>query len=75
MWATITKPFAWLMRTLYAWTGSYGLSLFLFALAVNIILAPFMAKSKKSSMRTTRLQPKMQEIQARHAGNQQKLNE
>lgn len=75
MWATITKPFAWLMRTLYGWTGSYGLSLFLFALAVNIILAPFMAKSKKSSMRTTRLQPKIQELQARHSGNQQKLNE
>ena len=75
MWATITKPFAWLMIKLYEWTGSYGLSIILFALAVNLILAPFMAKSKKSSMRTIRLQPKIQELQKRHEGNQQKLNE
>ena len=75
MWATITKPFAWLMIRLYEWTGDYGLSILLFALCVNLVLTPFMAKSKKSTMRTTRLQPKIQELQRRHEGNQQKLNE
>ena len=75
MWAKITIPFAALMKLLYNWTGSYGLSLFLFALAVNTILLPFMAKSKKSTMRTTRLQPQIAELQKRHEGNQQKLNE
>ena len=75
MWATITKPFAWLMIQLYNWTGNYGLAVILFALAVNLILTPFMAKSKKSTMQTTRLQPKIQELQRRHEGNQQKLNE
>ena len=48
MWATITKPFAWLMRWLYSNIGNYGISIILFALAVNFILTPFMAKSKKS---------------------------
>ncbi len=71
----ITKPFAWLMIRLYNLTGSYGWSIILFALAVNLILMPFMAKSKKSMMRSTRLQPKIQELQRRHEGNQQKLNE
>jgi len=75
MWAIITKPFAWLMLKLYDVTGNYGISIILFALFVNLILSPFMAKSKKSSMRTTRLQPKIQELQKRHEGNQQKLNE
>ncbi len=75
MWAAITRPFAWLMRWLYTNTGSYGISLILFALAVNLILTPFMAKSKKSMMRTSRLQPKLMELQKRHEGNQQKLNE
>lgn len=75
MWATITKPFAWLMLQLYDLTGNYGVALILFALVVNLILAPFMAKSKKSTMRSTRLQPQLQELQTRHAGNQQKLNE
>ena len=63
------------MLQLYSWTHNYGLSVILFALAVNLILAPFMAKSKKSTMRTTRLQPKIQELQRRHEGNQQKLNQ
>ena len=74
MWKTITKPFAWLMIWLYNLTGSYGWAIILFALAVNLILTPFMAKSKKSMMRSTRLQPKIQELQRRHEGNQQKLN-
>ena len=74
MWATITKPFAWLMVWLYEVTGNYGLAIILFALAVNLVLAPFMAKSKKAMMRTSRLQPQIQEIQRRHEGNPQKLN-
>ena len=75
MWATITKPFAWLMVWLYEHTGNYGMSLILFALTVNLVLTPFMAKSKKSMMRQTRLQPKISELQRRHEGNPNKLNE
>lgn len=75
MWAAITKPFAWLMVKLYELTGNYGVSIILFALAVNLILTPFMAKSKKGMMRTSRLQPQMQELQRRHEGNPQKLNQ
>ncbi len=74
MWSTITKPFAWLMIWLYNLTGSYGWAIIFFALAVNLILTPFMAKSKKSMMRSTRLQPRIQELQRRHEGNPQKLN-
>ena len=58
----------------YNITGSYGLSLILFTFLVNLVLAPFMAKSKKSMMRSTRMQPKIQELQRRHEGNPQKLN-
>ena len=75
MWAIITKPFAWLMVKLYELTGNYGLAVILFALAVNLVLTPFMAKSKKSMMRSTRLQPRIQELQRRHEGNPQKLNQ
>lgn len=63
------------MVWLYNVTGNYGASIILFALAINLVLSPFMAKSKKSTMRSTRLQPKIQELQKRHEGNQQKLNE
>ena len=73
-WEMITWPFARLMVLFYNLTNSYGLSLILFSLTVNLVLMPFMAKSKKSMLHTTRLQPKIQEIQRRHEGNQQKLN-
>ena len=59
----------------YDITGNYGLSLILFALMVNLIMTPFMAKSKKGMMRVSRLQPQMQEIQRRHEGNPQKLQQ
>ena len=74
MWVAITKPFAWLMVKFYELTGNYGVAVMLFALLVNLILTPFMAKSKKSMMRSTRLQPEMMELQKRHEGNPQKLN-
>ena len=70
----VTWPFAKLMVWFYNLTGNYGLALIFFALAVNLIMTPFMAKSKKSMMRSSRLQPKIQELQKRHEGNQQKLN-
>ena len=63
------------MVKLYELTGNYGLAVILFALAVNLVLTPFMAKSKKSMMRSTRLQPRIQELQRRHEGNPQKLNQ
>lgn len=75
IWEIITWPFAWLMRAFYNLSGSYGLSLILFSLTVNLVLMPFMAKSKRSMMRTTRLQPKLKELQRRHEGNPQKLQQ
>ena len=70
----ITWPFAKLMVWLYGLTGNYGVALIFFALVVNLIMTPFMAKSKKSMMRSTRLQPMIAEIQRRHEGNPQKMN-
>lgn len=72
LWEIIVWPFAQLLKFLYHWTGNYGISIIMFALVVNVILLPFMAKSKKSTMRTTRLQPRLKELERRHEGNQQK---
>lgn len=75
MLKAIAKPFGWLLMWLYEFTGNYGWAIILFGVLVNLILLPFMMKSKKSMMRTTRLQPRIAEIQSKHAGNQAKLNE
>jgi len=71
----ICVPFAWILRVFYTMTNSYGWALVLFTLAVKIILLPFQMKSKKSMIRMNRMQPKMKEIQAKYANNQQKMNE
>lgn len=71
----IATPFGWLMMRLYELTDNFGLAIILFAIVVALVLLPFMAKSKKSMMRMSRLQPRMMELQKKHEGNPQKLNE
>ena len=62
----ITVPFGWLLGQLYALTNNYGIAMILFALAVNTVLLPMRAKAKKSSMKLSRIQPMIQDIQARY---------
>ena len=71
----ITVPFGWLLGQLYNWTGNYGVAIILFALIVQTVLIPINAKSKKSMMKMSRLQPRIQEIQRKYANDQQKQNE
>ena len=61
----ILIPFAWLLRTLYEVFGNYGIALILFSLLTKLILLPFNAKSKKSMLKTSRLGPKLKEIEKR----------
>ena len=75
LWDIIVWPFARLLEVLYNWTDSYGLAVILFALVVNLILLPFMAKSKKGMMKTTRIQPQLKELEKKHKGNQQKYQQ
>ena len=71
----VTVPFGWLLGVLYDITSNYGFAMILFALIVQLVLLPINAKSKKSMMKMSRLQPRMQEIQQKYAHDQQKQNE
>lgn len=71
----ICRIFSWPLVKIYEMTGNYGVAIICFAFIVNLIMLPFMAKSKKGMMRTSRIQPKIQELQRRHEGNPQKLNQ
>ena len=71
----ITVPFGWLLGVLYDLTSNYGFAMILFALIVQAVLTPINAKSKKSMMKMSRLQPRIQEIQRKYANDQQKQNE
>ena len=54
----ITIPFGYLLDFLYQLTTNYGVALILFAVLVQIVLLPISAKSKKSMMKMTRMQPR-----------------
>jgi len=71
----ITVPFGWLLGVLYDLTSNYGVAMILFALIVQGVLTPINAKSKKSMMKMSRLQPRIQEIQKKYEHDQQKQNE
>lgn len=71
----ITMPFAALLRWLYEFTASYGLSIILFALVIKLVLLPFQMKSKRSMMRMGSLSKKQQELQKQYANNQKKYQE
>ncbi len=71
----ITVPFGWLLSFLYDLTNNYGVALIIFAALVQLILLPVSAKSKKSMMKMSRIQPKIQKIQEKYADDKQKQNE
>ena len=71
----VTVPFGWLLAQLYKFTGSYGLAMIIFAVIVQLVLLPISAKSKKSTMKMSRIQPRVQEIQRKYANDQAKQQE
>ena len=71
----IKIPFGYLLDWLYQFTSNYGLSLILFAIIIKLVLLPASIKSKKSSMKMSRLSPRVQALQEKYAGDQQKQNE
>lgn len=71
----ICIPFAWLVRLFYNLTNSYGMAIILFTLVLKLIMLPFQMKSKKSMMRMSRMNGRIQEIQKKYANNQTKQAE
>ena len=71
----VTVPFGWLLGLLYNVTGNYGVAMILFAIAVQMILLPITAKSKKTTMKMSRMQPRLQALQKKYAGDDVRLNQ
>lgn len=68
----IAIPFGMLLLWLYNWTGNYGVAVILFALVVKLIMLPFQLKSKKSMMRTSRMTPRLKELEKKFGNDQQR---
>ena len=71
----IAIPFGYVLRAIYTFVGSYGLSIILFTIFTKLILYPLMFKSKKSMRGMQKLQPKQLEIQKKYKNNKAKQQE
>ncbi len=67
----IKTIFGYVLEFFYNFTNNYGLALILFSLAVKVILFPASAKSKKSMMKTSRLQPRVKELELAYGDDKQ----
>lgn len=71
------QPFARIVMRILLWMHnvlqlSYGWVLVVFGVVVRLILWPLNQKAMKSSLRMQHIQPKLQEIQKKYAGNREK---
>ena len=71
----IQQPFGYVMEFFYNLFHNYGIALILFSLAIKVILLYPSARSKKSMMKTSRLQPKIKQIELACGDDKQKYQQ
>lgn len=71
----IRVPFGYLLEWFYLLTNNYGIALILFALVVKLILLPTGIKSKKSTMKMTRLSPQLKELEKKYGDDKVKYQQ
>ncbi len=75
LYTIFSTPFGYVMRFIYQFVGSYGMSIFLFALLVKVLMLPLSLKQKRSMMEVARIQPQLQKIQKTYARDQRRMQE
>jgi YidC/Oxa1 family membrane protein insertase len=80
IWEWLKYIFTWLVErsfdiTMAIHLPSYALAIFFFTILIKIVLQPAMTKQQRTSRQMSRIQPKLQEIQKKYAGNQQRIQQ
>jgi len=70
----LAQPVGWLLSSIYALIGNYGITLIVFTLIVKVCLYPLYSKQIKSTARMAQVQPKMKALQQKYANDKQTLN-
>ncbi len=71
----IRIPFGYLLDWLYQFSGNYGVALILFSLIVKLVLLPFNAKSKKSSLKMARVAPMAKALEVKYGDDKAKYQQ
>ena len=69
----VTGPLGTILRMIYSFTNSYGLSIVLFTVFIKIMLLPLAVKQQKSMLHMQRIQPLLSEIQKKYKKDKEKL--
>ena len=75
LWDLIQVPFGMLMGLLYNLTRNYGAALILFTVALKLVLLYPTMRSKRSTMKMSRLSPQIAFIQKKYENDRQKQAE
>ena len=74
----IIEPFAeviaFVLSYLFDFVSSYGFSIVLLTILINIVIFPLTLKQTKSTKRMQDAQPELQKLQKQHKGNKEELN-
>lgn len=66
-------PLGYIMWACHMLVGNYGLTIILFTLATKIIMFPLSLKVQKNSISMVKINPKINEIQMKYAGDKEKI--
>ena len=75
IWRPLEVLLKWLLQFFYKLIPNWGVSIILVTILIKLIFFPLTKKSSESTQQMQKMQPKMQELQAKYKGRPQKLNE
>ena len=67
--------FGYALNWIYLFINNYGLSIIIFSVLLKILLIPLSIKQQKTMKKSTEMQKKVKEIQAKYEGNMEKINQ
>ena len=79
-WEWLKYGFIWCLERVFDFTAlihipSYALAIFIFTIFIKLATQPLMNKQLRSSRQMAKIQPQLQELQKKYAGNAQKLQQ
>ena len=66
---------SFVINPIYDFTKDYGLAVILFTLIIKLILFPLGIKQQKKTVKTKKIRPELERIQAKYKNDKEKLNE
>jgi YidC/Oxa1 family membrane protein insertase len=74
-WQSLLDAIGWVLAQIYDLIPNYGLSIIILTIVIRLLLLPLGIKQIKSMQHMQAIQPKLKELQKKHKGNKQKIQE